>query len=101
MRSINLELADAMTAALRASAFLYIDSLDPATDRLPVQRCVIEATRDLLEINDKQLTVLKQCCRDLSAVVRQMIQLSCDGGMPRVPEAIAILTKLEGVLHVD
>jgi len=101
MRSLNLELAEELDKAAKAAAFLYIDSLDPATDRLPVQRCIVEATRDLLEINDRQIKSLKECCAGLSEVVRQMIQISGAAGHPLAPGAITMLTKLQGVLHVD
>lgn len=98
--TLNRQLASDLLEILREPAFIYVDSVEPERDRLPVARGLIEGMTEALSLADRKITSLEQMARDLAKVLRQVLQLepAAIRRDPGVMRAIAILGQVEDML---
>lgn len=96
MTTLSRELARDLGLVLREESFIYVDSIEPDKDRLPVPRFLVLALIDALELADKQLSIYRQLSGDLAAIARGMLAADPSlAALPVVKAAHSILAKIE------
>jgi hypothetical protein len=92
MRTLNHQLADDLTAILAEPSFIYVDSLEPQADRLPVPRGLIEGMVEAFDLADARIRTLTTMAQALAAALSDV--LACEPAIandPRIRRAQDIL----------
>ena len=96
MKVLSVELVSDLNAILHAPSYIYVDSIEPDKDRLPVPRFLLSAIIDAFDMSNKQMDIYRDLVRDLSKTLREI--LAADPGIagtPTVAWAHGLLLKLE------
>jgi|SRR5215469_800556 len=100
MRSLNQQLALDLSEILREPSYIYVDSIEPERDRLPVSRGLIEGMIEAFELADKRITTLNTMCGALAIALSEILLEPSTRDLPVVQNAQAILAKVKALTNV-
>lgn len=96
MDILSGELVRDLTAILKEPSYIYIDSIEPDRDRLPVPRFVLAAVIEAFDLSNRQHEIYRGLVRDLAQILREILKHEpALVGTPTLTWAQDVLDKLE------
>lgn len=93
---LNRQLAHDLREILHEPSFIYVDSIEPEHDRLPVPRGLLEGMAEALHLADRKIAALETMLRPLAQILRETVQHYRDEDTARI---INTLNKVEEALR--
>ena len=100
-QSLNADLARQLISILNEPSYIYVDSLEPERDRLPVPRGLIAGMAEAFQLANKKISTLEQMTRDLALVLHEILIREPPEvrSNHHVISALNILTKVDELLR--